>query len=92
MCRYCEDYTKKVYSYKNNKSWFSMYENYLEVVINEEKTESFKINYCPMCGERINEWKLIYTEWEENPPTEEEVKYKMEYECLFFTDEFEKED
>ena len=64
MCTYCEDYTEKVYSYKNNKSYFSMYEHYLEVVINEEKVETFKINYCPICGKRINEWNLYILDLE----------------------------
>ena len=58
VCRYCKDYTEKVYNYRNDKSWFSMYEHYLEVVSNEERIEVFKINYCPMCGRKINEAKL----------------------------------
>ena len=90
MCKYCRDYTQKVYNYRNDKSWFSMYEHYLEVVSNEERIEVFKINYCPMCGRKINEAKLHTLE--KDIPTDEEVSYKMEYECLFFTDEFEKED
>jgi hypothetical protein len=60
-----------------------MYEHYLEVVSNEERIEVFKINYCPMCGRKINEAKLH---------TLEKDTFTDEYECLFFTDEFEKED
>ena len=81
MCRYCKDYTEKVYNYRNDKSWFSMYEHYLEVVSNEERIEVFKINYCPMCGRKINESKLHTLE--KDILTDEEVKYKMEYEQVF---------
>lgn len=56
MCKYCSNYTMKVKSmHEDNKdSWFSLYEHYMEVVINGREIDSFKINYCPMCGASLN--------------------------------------
>ena len=57
-CKYCEDYTNKVKSMhdKNKESFFSLLNEYMEVVISGELVDTFKINYCPMCGKRVNEY------------------------------------
>ena len=58
-CKYCENYANKVKSMHkgNDKSHFSILNEYMEVVINGREIDTFKINYCPMCGNRINEYK-----------------------------------
>lgn len=60
-CKYCKDYTNKVASmHKDSKgSYFSLLNEYMEVVIGGKEADTFKINYCPMCGSRVNEYNLF---------------------------------
>ena len=56
-CKYCGDYTNKVKSMHDNAtSYFSLLNEYMEVALNDKEIDTFKINYCPMCGRRINEY------------------------------------
>jgi hypothetical protein len=55
-CKYCNDYTQKVYvTDKNKNAWFSLYEHCMEVIDDRENGNilSFKIKYCPMCGKNL---------------------------------------
>jgi hypothetical protein len=58
LCKYCSDYTQKVESMTNrekSQSWFSLYEQYMEVVDDRKDGNiiPFNINYCPMCGRKL---------------------------------------
>lgn len=57
-CKYCESYSFKVKSmHKDSKSYFSLLNEYMEVALSDNEIDTFKINYCPMCGKRINNYK-----------------------------------
>ena len=55
-CKYCHNYTQKVKEMSNDNAWFSLYEHYLEVADDRENGSilSFKINYCPICGRKLD--------------------------------------
>lgn len=69
MCEYCEDSKKSIieksFTKQNEKilSYVWILENNLELIAqtsneNEYLVLSTQINYCPMCGRKLNEGKV----------------------------------
>lgn len=60
-CKYCKDDTNCVESmHRDSKGYFSLSNEYMEVIADDGNNiaiDTFKINYCPMCGSRVNEYK-----------------------------------
>jgi len=51
MCKFCTSYTTKHHS-QRNEGQMSMFEGWLEVIV-WTKVASFPINFCPLCGEKL---------------------------------------
>lgn len=62
-CKYCKDDTNCVKSmHEKSKGHFTLANEYMEVISDDGNNiaiDTFKINYCPMCGSCINEYKLF---------------------------------
>ena len=57
MCKYCEK-EKKIEEEENDNIYFTIYGRFLRVqgkVFTIPLGRTIKINYCPMCGRRLEE-------------------------------------
>ena len=59
MCKYCEE-EKKIEEWEDDNIFFTIYGRFLRVqgkVLSIPLGRTIKINYCPNCRRRLEEWR-----------------------------------